>query len=387
MSTALQLTSAEQALGISLPNRRMEDWRWTDLRARITKPYPKTTVNAPAKEVERLLASSPFAKIASGRVVFVNGKFDATHSRLKGLQIYKNPPSNAEGEIVNMNRALNPDGRHLNFEGTTDTITEIIHVATDDAPRVLGLHNRIFVNEGASASIVETFVGEGDYLVNSVTEIMVGRGARLDRLKLQLDSAKATHLADVKFVLLAGARLNDVSVQVGSALTRQDGSCKFAGQNAEAKISGAYLLKGKQHADTCLVINHAVPKCTSRELFKCVMDDHARGIFQGKVVVAKHAQKTDGKQSSHALLLSESAEFDAKPELEIYADDVVCGHGATAGDLNHDHLFYLKSRGIPEAEAKSLLIAAFVGEAFDMVANDEVREALAGIAAQWVTGK
>ena len=117
------------------------------------------------------------------------------------------------------------------------------------------------------------------------------------------------------------------------------------------------------------------------------MDDNARGIFQGKVVVARHAQKTDGKQSSHALLLSESAEFDAKPELEIYADDVVCGHGATAGDLNHDHLFYLKSRGIPEAEAKSLLIAAFVGEAFDMVANDDVREALVGLAQEWVTGK
>ena len=133
-----------------------------------------------------------------------------------------------------------------------------------------------------------------------------------------------------------------------------------------------------------LVVEHRVPHCTSRELFKCVMDDNARGIFQGKVIVARDAQKTDGKQSSHALLLSENAEFDAKPELEIYADDVVCGHGATAGDLNHDHLFYLKSRGIPEAEAKSLLIAAFVGEAFDMVANDDARDALASIAQHWV---
>ena len=115
---------------------------------------------------------------------------------------------------------------------------------------------------------------------------------------------------------------------------------------------------------------------SSRELFQCVMDDTARGIFQGKVIVRPDAQKTDGKQSSHALLLSETAEFDAKPELEIYADDVVCGHGATSGDLNPDHMFYLKSRGIPEAQAKSLLIAAFVGEAFDTIEHDGIRDAL-----------
>jgi Fe-S cluster assembly protein SufD len=132
------------------------------------------------------------------------------------------------------------------------------------------------------------------------------------------------------------------------------------------------------------VVDHQVPNCVSRELFKCVMDDHARGIFQGKVIVRPDAQKTDGKQSSHALLLSETAEFDAKPELEIYADDVVCGHGATAGDLNHDHVFYLKSRGIPEAEAKAMLIAAFVGEAFDAIAHDGVREALAAYAERWL---
>jgi Fe-S cluster assembly protein SufD len=144
-------------------------------------------------------------------------------------------------------------------------------------------------------------------------------------------------------------------------------------------------LAGKQHADTRLVVDHAVPRCTSRELFKCVMDENARGIFQGKVIVRPHAQKTDGKQSSHALLLSETAEFDAKPELEIFADDVVCGHGATSGDLNEDHIFYLRSRGVPEDEAKSLLIAAFVGEAFETIEHDGIREALTAYAATWLT--
>ena len=388
MSTALQLTSAEQALGISLPSRRMEDWRWTDLRARITKPYAPAKVEATTKDVERLLASSPFAKATKARVVFVNGMFDEKHSNLNGLVIIRPvAPVLPNDPIIEMNAKLNSQGVALKFTGQAEQLVEIVHIATNASVRSMAIYNSIEVADGASASIIETYLGEGDYVLNAVTSITLGKAAHFDRLKLQNDSAAATHLSHVIYDLAENARLNDVTVTIGAALTRQNGTCNFHGESAEVKISGAYLLKGKQHADTCLVINHAVPNCTSRELFKCVMDDNARGIFQGKVIVAKHAQKTDGKQSSHALLLSESAEFDAKPELEIYADDVVCGHGATAGDLNHDHLFYLKSRGIPEAEAKSLLIAAFVGEAFDMVANDEVREALAGIAADWVTGK
>jgi Fe-S cluster assembly protein SufD len=152
-------------------------------------------------------------------------------------------------------------------------------------------------------------------------------------------------------------------------------------------VSGAYLLNGRQHADTRLVVDHAVPHGTSRELFKCVMDESARGVFQGKVIVRPGAQKTDGKQSSHALLLSERAEFDAKPELEIYADDVICGHGATSGELDEIQLFYLNSRGIPEVEAKSLLIAAFVGEAFDTVDNEAIRDELTRMTGEWLSGR
>jgi Fe-S cluster assembly protein SufD len=387
VSTALQLTTAEQALGVSLPHRRMEEWRWTDLRRSITKPYAPMKVQGEAKDVERLLAASPFSKTAKARVVFVNGAFDGAHSKLSGLDIGKIVPiTTVSDPLLDLNAKLHPQGVSLNFTGQAEQLVEIIHITTSAAPRAIGLHNAITVAEGASASIIETFLGEGDYVVNAVTSIKLGKGAHLDHLKVQNDAASATHLSHVIYDLAENARLNDVSVTVGAALTRQNGNCHFNGENAEAKISGAYLQRGKQHVDTRLVVEHRVPHCTSRELFKCVMDENARGIFQGKVIVARDAQKTDGKQSSHALLLSESAEFDAKPELEIYADDVVCGHGATAGDLNHDHLFYLKSRGIPEAEAKSLLIAAFVGEAFDMVAHDDVREALVALAEKWVVG-
>jgi len=275
----------------------------------------------------------------------------------------------------------------LRFSGQADHLVQIVHLATEVQPQALATNIIVEIDDGSSASIVENHYGLGRDFTSSVVHFRLGKGARLDRVKFQDVWEEGTHLSQVIYDLAAEARLNDLTITRGAGLTRQNGTVNFNGQHAEAKISGAYLLRGKQHCDTALTINHNVPHCTSRELFKCVMDDDARGIFQGKVVVARDAQKTDGKQSSHALLLSERAEFDAKPELEIYADDVVCGHGATAGDLNHDHLFYLKSRGIPEAEAKSLLIAAFVGEAFDMVANDDVREALVGIAQEWVVGK
>ena len=385
MSTVLAKTGAEEALGVALPHRRMEEWRWTDLRARLTKPYASSSVALKSGDIDRLLSASPFAKLAKHRVVFVNGKFDAGRSAVAGLDLSKSVSANPSlvDPVLALNVSLKPEGVTLRFAGQTSELVEIVHVAIG-ALQAMAIRNRIEVADGASASIIESFIGEGDYVVNAVTEISVGKGGKLDRLKVEREASAATHLSHVIYDLAENARLNDITLTNGATLNRQNGNCNFNGPYAEAKISGAYLLKDKQHADTRLVINHAVPNCTSRELFKVVLDENARGIFQGKVVVARDAQKTDGKQSSHALLLSENAEFDAKPELEIYADDVVCGHGATAGDINHDHLFYLESRGIPKAEAKSLLIAAFVGEVFDLVADETAQEALVEIVAQWL---
>jgi Fe-S cluster assembly protein SufD len=390
------LTAAEQTFGTALPHRRMEEWRWTDVRARLDKPYPAQAIAAADKDVARLIAASPAAQIANYRLVFVNGTYAPLHSVIPaqagiqlsftehGAQLDSRLRGN-DDPVIALNKTLKPSGLTLRFDGNTDVPVEIIHIATQGAVRAMALRNRIEVGEGASATIIETFLGEGDYVVNSVTEITLGIGARLDRVKLELESSAATHLAYADVTLAKDAKLNEFTLTSGSGLNRQNGNYLFDGEYANAYIAGAYLLNGKQHADTRLVMDHKVPHCTSREMFKCVMDENARGIFQGKVIVRKHAQKTDGKQSSHALLLSESAEFDAKPELEIYADDVVCGHGATAGDINQDHLFYLKSRGIPEAEAKSLLIGAFVGEAFDSITNDAMREAMVSFAEGWLS--
>ncbi len=384
MSTAVARTAAEEALGFQLPHRRMEEWRWTDLRQLIDKPYPpRQKVAADKADVERLLASSLFAGVAATRMVFVNGEYDQALSKQANGWV----ESTAElSDPVNlMNVAFATDGARLRIEGNVDTPLELVFIATDAAPRTVATRNVIEVADDASATIIETHLGEGSYLANAVTEIRIGHNARLDRVKVELESHDAVHLAHCHVIVGQNVTFRDFTLTTGAKLNRQNGTFRFIGEFADAKVSGAYLLAGKQHADSALIVDHEVPNCASRELFKCVMDDHARGIFQGKVIVRPGAQKTDGKQSSHALLLTETAEFDAKPELEIYADDVACGHGATSGDLNHDHVFYLKSRGIPEAEAKALLIAAFVGEAFDTVHHDGIRAALEEFAVRWLT--
>jgi Fe-S cluster assembly protein SufD len=384
VNVVVQKTAAEMNYGLSLPHRKMEDWRWTDLRQLVDKPYPpRQTVVAAAKDVERLLRSSPFAKVGGARMVFVNGRYAAELSQLKNDTVTST--INVDEPVITMNAAFATDGACLKISGTVDTPIELLFITTNAAARTIATRNVVEIEQGAAATLIETHLGEGSYLSNSVTQIRVGEGARLDRIKVELEAADAIHLSHVHTTLGKNSVFNDFTLTSGAKTNRQNGTVEFKGQGSEAKVSGAFMLGGRQHADTRLVIDHQVPHCTSRELFKCVMDDNARGIFQGKVIVQRGAQKTDGKQSSHALLLSETAEFDAKPELEIFADDVVCGHGATSGDLNHDHLFYLMSRGIPPAEAKSLLIAAFVGEAFDLIAHEGIKEALVKFSNKWLS--
>lgn len=384
MSVPVPKTIAEDALGFDLPHRRMEEWRWTDLRQLIDKPYPpRQQVTSQAGEVQRLLAASLFSGIAATRMVFVNGHYDAALSKLANGDV--KPMAEADEPVQQMNVAFATDGALIRLSGNADTPIELVFLATNAAPRTIATRNVIEVADDASATIIETHLGEGSYLANSVTEIRIGHNARLDRVKVEMDSHDAIHLAHCHVTLASNVTFRDFTLTTGAKVNRQNGTYRFTGEFADGKVSGAYMLAARQHADSRLVVDHQVANCASRELFKCVMDDHARGIFQGKVIVRPDAQKTDGKQSSHALLLSETSEFDAKPELEIYADDVACGHGATAGDLNPDHVFYLKSRGIPEAEAKAMLIAAFVGEAFETIHHDSIREALTGFAARWLT--
>ncbi len=382
MTTIVSQTAAEAALGLSLPSRRDEEWKWTDLKRLIDKSYAMSSGHIAAGTVDRLLAHSPLTSAGFQRVIIVNGKLLSTPETI--VITHGAPNIGHSDPLLELNAKLKTQTIGLAFTGNIDMPLEVIHITTGQGVAVAS-HLHIAVAAGASATVIETFVGEGEYLNNPVTTVEVADGGRLDRIKIETESAQSQHLSHVVVTLAANATLNDFTLTAGALLNRQNANIDYHGENSTAKVSGAYLLKNAQHADTRLVVDHQVPHCMSRELFKCVMDDKSRGIFQGKVIVRKNAQKIDGKQSSHALLLSETAEFDAKPELEIYADDVVCGHGTTCGDLNHDHLFYLESRGIPEQEARAMLVHAFVAEAFETIENSAVRDILDGLATRLMT--
>jgi Fe-S cluster assembly protein SufD len=402
----LRRAGYESFAGAGLPHRRLEDWKWFDLRQIADQAYPPAASGAaPAAEVDALVARSPFAKLARARLVFVNGVFDEQRSQLPASGdvefvrlaandaprwLTESVAADGKDPISALNAAFVSDGGAIRIAAgaTADAPIEMVFVSTASEPSTLTTRNLVVLEGGASATIIETHLGGDEaYVANSVTEARLGKGSRLDRVKLEAEGESAIHLANFHADVGENATLRDFTLTLGGRAVRQQGFVTVSGEGADVGVSGAYLLGGRQHADTRLVVDHAVPHGTSRELFKCVMDANARGVFQGKVIVRPGAQKTDGKQSSHALLLSEGAEFDAKPELEIYADDVVCGHGATSGELDETQLFYLNSRGIPEVEAKSLLIAAFVGESFDTVNNEAIRDELIRLAAEWLAGR
>jgi Fe-S cluster assembly protein SufD len=236
--------------------------------------------------------------------------------------------------------------------------------------------------------LVESHEGAGEHQVNAALELEVGDEAHVDHIKITGAGAGALHVSTLMAGIGAHARFNEFLFTAGAAIVRNQVFVRFAGEGTIAHICGANLLRGRQHADTTVVADHAVADCTSREVFKSVLDGESRGVFQGKIIVRPHAQKTDAKMATHALLLSDTAEADNKPELEIFADDVQCGHGATSGDLDEDLLFYLKARGIPPKEAEALLIQAFVGEAVEEgIEHAGLRDVLMDYVAAWLEAR
>ena len=240
------------------------------------------------------------------------------------------------------------------------------------------MRSLVVVERGARAMVIESHEGPGgsDYQVNAALELFVGDEAHVDHVKIIGEGADALHVSTLAAAIGAHARFNAFSFTAGGAVVRNQLFLKFDGEGIVAGIRGATLLRGHQHADTTLVVNHVAPDCQSREVFKTVLDDEAHGVFQGRIIVRRQAQRTDAKMMTRALLLSERAEADNKPELEIFADDVQCGHGATAGAIDEELKFYLLARGIPAAEAEALLIQAFLGEAIEGIEHAGLREAL-----------
>ncbi|MCC6775343.1 MAG: Fe-S cluster assembly protein SufD [Hyphomicrobiales bacterium] len=389
-----------------LPNRRVEDWKYTDLRALMREAAP--VAGLPDAAAKARAARTGLAGLEARRIVFVDGAFVPELSDLtaleSGLSIGSMAAALAAGapEVVRrlgtlfptsdaavaLNTAFMGDGAVIRIAAGT-TLARPLHLvfaSVGAAPASVYLRSLVVVESEARAMLVESHVGPAAHQVNTVLELVVGDAAHVDHVKLT--TAGELHLATLMATIGAHARYNELLFTTGSAaVVRNQLLVRFDGPNTVAAIRGATLLRGRQHADATLVAEHAVGACTSREVFKTVLDDASRGVFQGRIVVRPQAQRTDARMAAHALLLSEEAEADSKPELEIFADDVQCGHGATAGQLDDELLFYLKARGIPPKQAEALLVQAFVGEAIEGLEHAGLRELLMDEVAAWLEAR
>ena len=393
-----------------LPHRRVEEWKYTDLRALMRDAKPLATAPDAAAKARAGQAGALLADVESRRLTFVDGAFVPELSDLAalepGLAISSMAQALAAGDKVTgrlgqvvatddpavaLNTAFMGDGAvvHVAAGAAVERPIHLVFAATGDKPAALFTRSLVVVEKGARAMLVESHEGAAgrDYQVNTALELVVGDEAHVDHVKITREGEHALHLSSLMANVGAHARFNTFGFTAGGAVTRNQLFLRFGGEGTVANIRGASLLRGRQHADTTMLVDHAAVGCQSREVFKSVLDDEARGVFQGKIIVRPGAQKTDAKMASHALMLSETAEADNKPELEIYADDVQCGHGATAGDLDEDLLFYLRARGIPAAEAEALLIQAFIGDALEGIEHAGLREALSEAVAAWLKAR
>jgi Fe-S cluster assembly protein SufD len=314
--------------------------------------------------------------------------------------VLENPDNGARADLlqtevsdamISLNTAMATDGVLVTVgDGVAlNDPVQIIHIATASS-RSTFARSHVTIGKAARVKLVESFVGaEGAqaYQTNDAVIVTIGDGSELAHLRLIADAPDAFNVSSAIITVGAKARVNLFNLTSGAAVSRFQGFIKFAGEGSELSVNGVNLLKGKQHGDTTLVVDHAVPHCTSRENFRAVIDDRGHSVFQGRIIVRPDAQKTDGKMMTRALLLSDEAEADNKPELEIFADDVTCGHGATAGALDDSLLFYLRARGLPEKEAQALLIQAFVGEAIEEIGDDALRELAMATAERWLEAR
>lgn len=394
-----------------LPHRRVEDWKYTDLRVLMREVLPLAAPPDQAALQRAGAAVAQHATRATTKLVLIDGVFAPQLSDLAGLEpaievrslaeVLSDDGNGARADLLNitasadvmisLNAAMATDGVLISVAdgATLGQPIHIVHVATQAAA---ASYSRSFLKlgQGARATLVESFVaaeGAAAYQINDAVVFFIGDGAELEHVRLMEDALDAINISTAVFTVGAKAKLNTLNLTSGGGVSRYQGFVSISGEGAHVATNGVNLLNGTQHADTTLVLNHAVPHCVSREVFRAVLDGRAHSVFQGRINVHQAAQKTDAKMMTRALLLSDEAEADNKPELEIFADDVTCGHGATTGALDDTLLFYLRARGLPEKEAQALLIQAFIGEAIESVVDDQLRELAIAVGERWLEAR
>ena len=378
-----------------LPTTRHEEWRFTPIDGVAVVPaQPVADAEADPHVVDSFL----FREFDGPQLVFVNGHYSATLSQVRPLpdgvrvasiaEVLGSHPELLQPHIGAAIRFRQHGFTALNDAWFTDgtvvvvdpgvVVTEPIHVlyfstgAGASYPRTL-----IVAGANSQVSVVESYGGtDSGYLTNAITEVISAEGAHVDHYKVNRESVQAYHVASTHIQLARASEFFTHNISLGGLLTRNDINATLDGEGIDCTVNGLYLADGHRLVDHHTAIDHAKPHCHSYEIYKGVLDGHSRGVFNGKIFVRLDAQKTDAKQSNQVVLLSDDASIDTKPQLEIFADDVKCTHGATVGQLSDEQLFYLRSRGIGQDDARALLIHAFAEDIVERIKIDGVRHAL-----------
>jgi len=386
---------------LGLPTLRDEDWRFTNIAA-IAKRTFHPMFDAANGVAAEALEDFAFAKQAGSRLVFVNGHFAPTLSSVKNLPagvkagslaaaLASDPTflekhlgkyaASADNGFSALNQAFFLDGGfvHVPAGRIVEEPIQFVYVSTaTESGATIHPRNLVVTEANSQVTILESYVslGGSGYFTNAVTELFAGDNAQLEFVKFQDEAADAFHMAAFHCEFGRASNVNVHSFALGAKLSRNNIRTKLAGEGLECILNGLYLTRGEQLADHHMIVEHAQPHCASHEYFNGILDDKSKGVFHGRILVRPIAQKTDAKQTNKNLLLSDDATADTKPQLEIYADDVKCTHGATIGQLNEESIFYLRTRGLGPETARRMLIHAFAGEIIERIQHEPAREEL-----------
>jgi len=387
---------------LGFPTIHDEDWRFTNVAPLARLPFKPAAESANDAAAKAALEKYVFAHLPGSRLVFVNGHFNAALSAAGKLPDGVKAASLAaalatdsafiekqlgrfaltdDNSFAALNQAFFLDGGYVHIPANQDVEEpiQLIFISTaKHSGDTIQPRNLIIAEAGSEVTVIESYLAADDaaYFTNAVTEIVAGDNAALEHVKFQDEALGAFHLATIAGSLGRTSNVNVHSFALGAKLSRNNIRAKLAGEGLECILNGLYLTRGEQLADHHMIVEHAQPHCASHEYFNGILDDKSKGVFHGRIYVHPVAQKTDAKQTNKNLLLSDDATADTKPQLEIYADDVKCTHGATVGQLNDEAIFYLRSRGLSESTARRMLIHAFAGEIIARVKHDAVREQL-----------
>jgi len=398
---ALRSDGARRFAEIGLPHHRQEAWRFTNVSP-ITKAGLRPTLNQPGRALDPAEVTPLLYCPSWPRIVFVDGVYAPALTTIKKIaagvrfgslaeaiatsdaivEQHLGKHAAATNGFVSMNSALLHDGAFLHVPGgvALDEPVHILHIATGAKESAAHTRNLVVLGASATASIVESYIGLSQtaaYLSNVVSEFVLGDGATLHRHKIVEEGARGHHLESASFVQGHGTKLESFAITLAGAIVRNELNLMLAGENAHAELKGLYLNDGARLIDNHLQVTHAACHCYSRMGYKGVLDGQSNSVFTGKVHVLPGAQKTDSNQLNNNLLLSGEATIDTKPQLEIFADDVKCTHGATIGGFPREHLFYFQSRGISAAKANAILTYGFASEVVHAIGLPELRARLA----------